>query len=236
MGSPAPLMLIFTSYLMFVLKLGPMLMRDRKPIKLNGFMRCYNVFQIVACSYFIVWAYKRGFEIKSAFKCIPDKSDHEDFLELCDMNWNFIMLRLIELIETVVFVFRKKQDQISTLHLYHHISTVALLWTFLKYGMTEMTIYTGAINTLVHIVMYSYYFLTTFKGLQCYLKKVKPLITITQLIQLVLMFSNTIVALIPSCNLTKIFYLQLVNILILIGFFTKFFIENYTKRNETKKK
>lgn len=230
MGSPAPLLLILTSYLMFVLKVGPMLMRDRKPIKLNGFLRCYNVFQIIACSYFIAWAYKRGFEIKSTWKCVRDKPGQEDLLDLCETNWKFIMLRLVELVETVVFVLRKKQKQISALHIYHHISTVTLLWTFLKYGMNEMGVYTCAVNSLVHIVMYSYYFLMTFKGLQSYLRKVKHFITIIQLVQLVLIFGNTIVALTPSCSLTKIYYLQVVNMMILIGFFTNFYVENYTER------
>jgi hypothetical protein len=45
----------------------------------------------------------------------------------------FIMLRIIEFIETVMFVLRKKQNQVSPLHVYHHISTVCLLWVFFNY-------------------------------------------------------------------------------------------------------
>lgn len=51
-----------------------------------------------------------------------------------------MMLRLIELIETVIFVLRKKQNQVSPLHIYHHISTVVLLWSFLKYSSSELKI------------------------------------------------------------------------------------------------
>jgi hypothetical protein len=52
--------------------------------------------------------------------------------------WWFLMLRLGELIETVFFVLRKKQSQVSALHIYHHISTATLLWLYFKYNAGEI--------------------------------------------------------------------------------------------------
>lgn len=211
-------------------------MKDRKPFNLGTFIRCYNIFQIIACSYFVKWAYDRGFGPRSTWKCILNRTDTNELLELYKCNWNFIILRLIELVETVVFVLRKKQNQVSTLHVYHHLSTAGLLWLFLKFGMNEMGIYTCALNSLVHIVMYSYYFLTSFKSLNNRLRMVKPIITIIQLTQLVIIFGNTIVALLPNCNTTatKLYYVQLLNMLILIGFFAKFYVDNFVKPNKKK--
>lgn len=236
MGSPAPLVITCGIYLSFVLKIGPRYMSDRKPFNLDNFVRCYNVFQIIACTYFVNWAYKRGFSLKSIWSCAADRTDDEELLDLWKINWTFIALRLIEFTETVVFVLRKKQNQVSTLHVYHHISTVSILWIFFKYGRNEMGIYSCTLNCMVHIVMYSYYLLTSFKGLRDHLKVVKPLITILQLTQLVAIFGNTVAALLPSCNQTKIYYLMIINMLILIGFFTKFYIETYTKTSDTKRK
>lgn len=48
--------------------------------------------------------------------------------------WYGTMLRFVELVETVFFVLRKKQRQISFLHVYHHISTIIIFWVFLKYS------------------------------------------------------------------------------------------------------
>lgn len=234
MGSPGPIVTIFVTYLYVVLKIGPRYMKDRKPFNLETFIRCYNIFQIAACFYFVNWAYKRGFGLNDTWRCIPNRSDYEELLKLDKCNWNFIMLRLIELVETVVFVLRKKQSQVSILHVYHHVSTAAMLWIFLKYGMNEMGIYTCAINSMVHIVMYSYYFLSSFKSLNSRLRHIKPIVTVIQITQLVLIFGNTIVALLPSCNTTRLYYLMLLNMLILIGFFAKFYFDNFVK--STKKK
>lgn len=207
-------------------------MSDRKPFNLDNFVRGYNIFQIIACTYFVNWAYRRGFNLSSIWSCVYDRTDDEELLELWKCNWKFMILRLIEFTETVVFVLRKKQNQVSTLHIYHHISTVFILWIFLKIGRNEMGIYSCTLNCMVHIVMYSYYFLTSFKRLRSHLKIVKPLITILQLTQLVIIFGNTVVALSPSCSRTKIYYLMIINMVILIGLFTKFYIETYTKKSD----
>lgn len=232
MGSPTQLLSIFAVYLIFVLKIGPKFMRDRKPFNLESYIRCYNIFQIVACAYFVRWGYYRGFGITDAFTCKRERTNEKELLELWGVNWSFIMLRLIELSETVVFVLRKKQNQVSTLHVYHHLSTVTILWLFQKYSMNEMGVYACGLNSFVHIVMYSYYFLTSFKSLSGYMKIVKPLITIIQLVQLVLIFGNNIVAASPSCNAGKLYYLQLVNMIVLIGFFAKFYSDSYVKPNK----
>jgi GNS1/SUR4 family len=137
MSSPLPLALLFSIYFMFVLFIGPRYMKDRKPMKLNGFTRAYNVYQIVVCTYFIEWAFNRGISYRDTFKCLKTNHEAESYSALCNHLWYFIMLRISELLETVVFVLRKKQNQVSTLHCYHHVSTVVILWLFLKYNPSE---------------------------------------------------------------------------------------------------
>lgn len=138
MGSPAPLLLTFATYLLFVLSVGPRYMKDRKPMNLNFFTRGYNIFQVIACVYFISWASNRGINFNSTWKCITNRKDAEERFELDQKSWLFLMLRLIELVETVIFVLRKKQNQVSSLHIYHHLSTVVLLWSFLKYSPSKL--------------------------------------------------------------------------------------------------
>ena len=140
MGSPAPLLITFAVYLLFVLKVGPRYMKDRKPMNLSLFIRCYNVFQVLACTFFIHWIHQRGTSYKSTWRCIENRREPEAAIQLANITWLFMWLRIIELLETVIFVLRKKQNQVSPLHLYHHISTVCLLWLFMKYSPSELII------------------------------------------------------------------------------------------------
>lgn len=69
----------------------------------------------------------------------------------------YFAAKLTELLDTVFFVVRKKDSQISFLHLYHHTIMVIATWALLKYSPTHTIIFTGFLNSLVHVFMYTYY-------------------------------------------------------------------------------
>lgn len=93
--------------------------------------------------------------------------------------------------------------------------------------MTEL--FLGAINSSVHIVMYSYYLLSSFKSTKDIVKPIKPVITIIQLLQFLLILGHCIVAILPNCHSTKLFYMQFPNVFILLFMFGKFFARSYLK-------
>lgn len=93
--------------------------------------------------------------------------------------------------------------------------------------MTEL--FLGAINSSVHIVMYSYYLLSSFKSTKEIVKPIKPFITIIQLVQFLLILGHCIVAILPTCSSTKWFYIQFPNVFILLFMFGKFFVRSYMK-------
>src|SRR5690606_27029350 len=72
--------------------------------------------------------------------------------------WLYLLTKLFDLIETVFFVMRKKQSQVSFLHVYHHSAVPIIVWMALRLAPTS-----GAmgmfplLNTAVHVIMYSYY-------------------------------------------------------------------------------
>lgn len=138
MGSPASLVLILITYLFFVLKIGPQFMKNRKPMNLSNFTRIYNVLQVIVCSVFVTHAYVKGFSLNTIWKCSENEKDHQIWLDYKTAQWWFLLLRLSELNETVVFVLRKKQNQVSMLHVYHHISTAIIVWTYVKYNPCEI--------------------------------------------------------------------------------------------------
>lgn len=55
LGSPFPIALLVVGYVYFVLRLGPRLMRDRKPFDLTTLVNAYNFLQICANLYLGVW-------------------------------------------------------------------------------------------------------------------------------------------------------------------------------------
>lgn len=51
MRSPWPIIVIIVSYIIFVTKFGPSLMKNRKPMNINGIMLVYNLYQCVSNGY-----------------------------------------------------------------------------------------------------------------------------------------------------------------------------------------
>lgn len=47
--------------------------------------------------------------------------------------WRLLMLKILELSDTVIFILRKKYNQASFLHIYHHTSTALLSWIACKF-------------------------------------------------------------------------------------------------------
>jgi len=49
--------------------------------------------------------------------------------------WCCYISKIIDLLDTLMFVARKKQNQISFLHVWHHAIIVPSVWYFVKYLM-----------------------------------------------------------------------------------------------------
>lgn len=77
---------------------------------------------------------KYGWKGLNSLKCYEaDFSENEAAVKLAGIFWYNMMLKAVEFIETVIFALRKKNNQISTLHVYHHVSTFCIGWTSCKY-------------------------------------------------------------------------------------------------------
>lgn len=71
----------------------------------------------------------------------------------------YFVAKLTELLDTVFFVLRKKERQVSFLHLYHHTVMPIISWGCVKFMAGGHGTFIGFINCFVHIVMYTYYLL-----------------------------------------------------------------------------
>ncbi|KZC05276.1 Elongation of very long chain fatty acids protein 1, partial [Dufourea novaeangliae] len=184
MASPVLIPSILVVYLFIVLKFGPEYMKNRKPYSLKTFVKCYNIFQIIFNSYIVQQFISAGwFTTISIFCEIPDFSYEPSPLKISFTMWLAMMLKLIDLVETVVFVLRKKERQISFLHLYHHVSTLLIAWLMTRYIPVAMASFTLVVNCSIHVIMYTYYFVSAFgPTAQKILNPVKPLLTLMQMV------------------------------------------------------
>lgn len=110
--------------------------------------------------------------------------------QLQRLMWWIYLLKIFDLVETCIFVMRKKQNQVSTLHVYHHVSNVTFLWYYLKYVLDERATLITLVNCTVHIIMYIYYLLAALNPQSQRLQRIKPLITRIQMasLNLILVF------------------------------------------------
>lgn len=87
------------------------------------------------------------------------------------LGYLYLINKIIDLLDTIFFVLRKKDKQITFLHVFHHAFMVlGVYWTNRFYGMGGLTAVVGLLNTLVHTIMYYYYMRTAlFSGLKNHL-------------------------------------------------------------------
>ncbi|KOB68634.1 Elongation of very long chain fatty acids protein [Operophtera brumata] len=142
---------ILVLYLFFTLKWGPRYMANKNPFQLKKTLVIYNFLQVVVS----VWLFNEGLEAgwlrTYSWKCQPvDTSDSPE------------AMRISELLDTVFFVIRKKERQITFLHLYHHTVMPMISWGATKYYPGGHGTLIGVVNSFVHIIMYTYYMFAAF--------------------------------------------------------------------------
>lgn len=136
-------------------------MRDRKPFKLERTLLVYNFFQVALS----VWMVYEGFVIWQyySWRCQPvDWSRTPKAYREARVVYVYYLAKITELLDTIFFVLRKNDRQVTFLHVYHHTVMPMISWGSTKYYPGGHGTFIGWINSFVHIIMYSYYFLSAF--------------------------------------------------------------------------
>lgn len=238
-----PVFSILGVYLIFIF-IGPKLMKDRKAFELKNVTRIYNVYQICSCFCIVVNLYMNGYSTRDLWIHSTEMPE-EVFRRTLNLWYYGLVIRFAELFETVIFVLRKKQNQVSLLHLYHHIGTILGVFVTLKYDPSELLqlilvllpffifsgpawVFHAMTNNQVHVIMYSYYFLSSFDSLKNFVFHIKPCITVIQIAQLVFLFTHSLVVYIQSGSI--MFLGSALNDLNLLNLFLKFYLQSFKKK------
>ncbi|KAK0075524.1 hypothetical protein PV325_006782, partial [Microctonus aethiopoides] len=135
MNSPLPTTLICIIYVYFVKIIGPKLMMNRKPFNLRYTMIYYNLFQVLFSTWLFYGGLKNGWWNDYSLKCQPiDYSNNPKALGMAKMSWWYFISKFTELIDTLLFVLRKKNNHISTLHVIHHGLMPFSTWFGVKFS------------------------------------------------------------------------------------------------------
>ena len=78
--------------------------------------------------------FNSGFTLSYLYECVPiDYSQSANGVNMHYTMYLTVLLKTFELTETIFFILRKKTNQVSVLHVYHHTSSLILVWLFAKY-------------------------------------------------------------------------------------------------------
>ncbi|NWQ88044.1 ELOV7 protein, partial [Burhinus bistriatus] len=161
MSSPFPTTFIIGTYIYFVTSLGPKLMENKKPFELRQIMVFYN-FSVVVLSLYMTYEVS----ICSMFICflLSFIYDYDDLkicfllLQMVRTCWLYYFSKFIELLDTIFFVLRKKNNQVTFLHVFHHSIMPWTWWFGVKFAAgSGLGTFHALLNCIVHVVMYTYY-------------------------------------------------------------------------------
>jgi hypothetical protein len=164
-GGPILMLAILGSYLIIVKNIGPNLMKNRDPFQLRKQMLIYNIFMVLVNAYFFCEALlclRFGADLAIFSKPTYSDLSHKQ-MRILHSGYYYYLTKYADLIETFIFILRKKHSQVSGLHLYHHTVVPLLGWFSIKLIPTATPLGVFVIlNSIIHVFMYLYYGLSAF--------------------------------------------------------------------------
>ena len=195
-----PLLTILATlcYVLLVTWIGPWLMRDRKPYSLKTTMMLYNLFQVIISTYIVLEGWDAGWGRHYSWICQNVEEGTEigsSAMRMISVSYVYFINKYIEFADTLFFVARKKNNQITLLHVYHHAIMPVYAWIQVRFLPGGHEIFVGLMNSFVHVVMYLYYLLSGLgPKMQPYLWW-KKYLTLLQLLQFGIATSRTLIVL-----------------------------------------
>ncbi|KAH8243923.1 hypothetical protein KR032_011315 [Drosophila birchii] len=231
-GSHWPILTIMGTYLLFVKVVGPKLMENRKPFDLRAVIKVYNQMQIVYNTLMFVCTVHFMFGPGNFdFRCIHNLPvDHKSKNWERIISYSYFVNKLIDMLETLFFIMRKKDRQISFLHVFHHVYMVYIPFLHMHYvGYGGNGLFVVSWNMLVHSLMYIYYYQTALNRNSKAVLWWKKYMTTIQLVQFIIVLAHCISTLLqPDCDAARFSAgLSSVFAILFLLLFINFYIHSY---------
>nr|ACO15271.1 Elongation of very long chain fatty acids protein AAEL008004 [Caligus clemensi] len=195
MESIRPTFYICLIYVLVAKIFGPFYMKNRRPYEFYGVIRCYNVLQVLASLYMSLGPMKYGWWNNYSLICQDiDRSTDPDSLgmKIAALCWWCYLSKILDFMDTFFFILKKKFTHISYLQVIHHAIMPLFGWALVRFLPGGQETFGGAINAFVHILMYSYYFLSSLGPSVQRLLWWKKYLTQIQMLQLTVVFFKSL--------------------------------------------
>lgn len=180
--------IFFSIFYLSVVYFGQKWMKDRKEFKIKPYIFTYNLYQCILniwCVAAMCYEVYSNPIFSSMWGNYPVPG--RPSFRISFLIWVHYNNKYVELLDTLWMILRKKNNQISFLHCYHH---VLLIWAWFLVCKIETggDCYFGAtVNSFIHVIMYGYYTLALL-NVPCPWKR---WITNCQMLQFALCFSHS---------------------------------------------
>ena len=132
--SPFPTLILCLSYVTFVKITGPSLMAKRSALNVRWLMVAYNLIMVVVSTWIFYKLGVHGWFGKYNYRCQPvDYSDSDDAKGMAAAAYYYYLTKFVEFADTLFFIARKKNNQITTLHVIHHGIMPMSVWWGIKF-------------------------------------------------------------------------------------------------------
>ncbi|XP_075601128.1 very long chain fatty acid elongase 2 isoform X1 [Balearica regulorum gibbericeps] len=209
--------------------LGNKFMKDRPPFSLRAHLIVYNLGITLLSLYMLIELILATWEGGYNLQCQNLHSAGEADIRVAKVLWWYYFSKVIEFMDTIFFVLRKKSSQITFLHVYHHATMFNIWWCVLNWIPCGQSFFGPTLNSFIHVLMYSYYGLSVIPSMRKYLWW-KKYLTQAQLIQFLLTIVHTLSAAVKPCGFPfGCLMFQSSYMATLVILFINFYIKTYRK-------
>jgi elongation of very long chain fatty acids protein 4 len=174
---------------------GMRLMDGREPFEIQKYVFVYNMYQCVVNAwvvYEMVMEVLRNPWYTVRYGFLPWGNKVQPGFAGFRMSWLVWIHynnKYVELLDTLWMVLKKKKDQISFLHCYHHILLIWVWWHCCSTESGGEAWFGACVNSLIHVYMYGYY---TMSLLKWSVEWMKIYMTTCQILQFVICLAHAI--------------------------------------------
>ena len=209
---------------------GPMIFGKllKEPLNVKPVMVVYNFLVIIVnLVLFVGFVY---LVITRRYNFMCNTVDYDDKLSWY-LIYGYFLSKGIDFTDTIFMMLRKKFDQASFLHVYHHCSMFLIWYVGARFVGGGSSVTGPMINSFVHTVMYTHYLLTAlgFKIPPQWKKR----ITKMQITQLVFVMVHSLVVAEMGCDFpSPLLYAQAIFLFTLAWLFMRFYQRAYNKNKQ----
>ncbi|KAK8777309.1 hypothetical protein V5799_029345 [Amblyomma americanum] len=213
-------------------------MKDREPFRVDGLVRAYNLIMVLLnakLTYNLLSSmYLPGGSYSLWCQGISGLMD-DGLIEIYKTGWIYVVMRYADFLDTVFFVLRKKFNQITHLHVIHHVLVALNVWFWVLFAPEGQVAFSLALNSFVHVVMYSYYLLANMGPTVRKYLWWKKYLTTFQIVQFVIICVHMSIPLFVDCGFPRyLIYMGVAQTMLVLVLFLNFYNKSYIEPERRK--